>query len=74
MVAEGKQSKQEVRSEFVSVREAAERLRCSTRTIERRVAAGDLQGKRDQKRLLIYRISLENYIWSLPTVGQLVKR
>jgi excisionase family DNA binding protein len=63
-----------IKSEFLSLREAAERLRCSKRTIQRRVQSGDLQGKLDGKRLLIYRISLENYVWSMPTVGQLRQR
>lgn len=51
---------------LVNAREAAEMLACSTRTIKRKIASGDLVAKRDGRRLLIERWSVEAYLSGLP--------
>jgi excisionase family DNA binding protein len=56
----------EINSTLLTTGQAAELLLVSTRTIKRKVNAGDLVAKRDGRRLLIHRWSVDAYLNSLP--------
>lgn len=49
-------------SEFITRKEAAEQLRCSTRTIDRMIEDGEFRSKKVRGKRLIYRVSFEAYI------------
>lgn len=50
---------------MLSLDDVATHLRCSKRTVQRRIDCGHLKGIRDGRRLLIPRWSLEAYLDSL---------
>lgn len=56
-------------SQLITVKDAAELLSCSTRTVKRKIKVGDLIGKRDGLRIVIPRWSLDAYINNMPAVG-----
>jgi len=54
---------------LMKTKEAAEQLRCSTRTVQRLIQSGDLTAKRRGKNLLIEAWSVEAYLANLPAAG-----
>lgn len=48
--------------EFFTVREAADVLRCTERTVRQKVSDGHLRGYRNGKRILISKQDLQQYI------------
>jgi len=54
-------------SKFYNTQEAADELGCCTRTVRDRVKSGDLEAKRDGRRLLIHRWSVDGYLNGLPS-------
>jgi excisionase family DNA binding protein len=48
--------------EFLTIREAAEVLRCTERTVRQKVSDGCLRGYRNGKRILISKQDLQQYI------------
>lgn len=52
--------------DWMTTEEVAEQMRCSARKVQRLVADGELEAKRDGKRFLIPRWSYEAYMQCLP--------
>ncbi len=55
------------KSGFMKTTEVADLLKCSSRTVQRLIASGELTAKRRGKNLLIEAWSVEAYIANLPT-------
>jgi len=53
---------------FFTVREAAEELRCSPRTIYRYIEAGLLEAKQGPVQMLVPRTSLQDFVDRFPDV------
>jgi excisionase family DNA binding protein len=50
----------------ITRKEAATRLTCSTRTVDRLIAAGDLSAKKGGHKVYVHEWSVDAYLESLP--------